>query len=837
MSGAPAADASCFHCGLPVPPGSDFRAQIDGEPRAMCCAGCQAVAEAIVEAGLDDFYRHRSGAAPGARERVPEALRRVQLYDQPAVQASFVREAGEYAREADLILEGITCAACVWLNERHVSQIPGVLEFRVNYTTHRAHLRWDERQVRLSDVLRAIAAIGYVAHPYDPQRQASVHQRERRLALRRLAVAGVGMMQVMMLAVALYAGPAQGMDASMEAFLRWMSLLIATPVVFYAGLPFFQNAWRDVRRRRAGMDVPVALAVGSTYVASAWATYSGGGEIYFESATMFVFFLLMGRFLEMNARHRAGQSAEHLGGLLPVTATRLLPDGELEIVAPAQLQVGDRVQVLPGDTVPADARVVEGRSALDESLLSGESLPRTRGVGDAVVGGSINTTSPLILEVEKVGQDTTLSAIQRLLDRAQTEKPRLGRLAERGTGRFVVAVLVLTALVGLAWTYHQPEHAFWVMVAMLVVSCPCALALATPVAVTAATGALTRRGVLTTRGHALETLADVSDVVLDKTGTLTEGRLRLQDIQPLSLEVDPEQALALAARLEAASEHPLALALRAAADERGLRGAAAHTVEAFAGEGVEGRVDDRTLRIGSPAFVLGEQALPPRLATLLDERPDASVVLLGERHRPLAAFVLADTLRAGAMEAVAGLLADGLQVHVLSGDRPATVAWLADRLGIAQARGGLSPTGKLEYLRDLQAQGRVVAMVGDGVNDAPVLAHAHVSLAMAGGTRIAQASADMILFSEHLPHLLEARNKAREAVRIIRQNIYWAIGYNVVALPVAAAGVLTPWLAALGMSASSLLVVLNALRLLDRRGPRPRPGASAAGAAVRAGDV
>ncbi|MFP4609890.1 MAG: heavy metal translocating P-type ATPase [Thiohalophilus sp.] len=808
---------SCFHCGQPVPPGSQYQAVIDGEARPMCCPGCEAVANAIVEAGLEDFYRYRTDNAPNPAQLVPEALQTLDLYDRPEVQQRFVSGEPE-EREASLILEGITCAACVWLNERHVGSLPGVLEFAINYSTQRARVRWDERQIQLSDILRAISAIGYRAHPYDPHRQAQVQQRERGRALRRLAIAGLGMMQVMMLAVALYAGEDQGMTPDMMHFLRWVSLIIATPVVVYAGWPFYSAAWRDLRQRQLGMDVPVALAVGGTYIASTIATVTRSGEVYFESATMFVFFLLLSRYLEMGARQRASAAVENLATLLPALATRLNEQGEEVQVGVAELVPGDRVRIRPGETVPADGEVLNGISSVDESLLTGESLPRTRQAGDNLIGGAVNVESPLEMRVTRVGQDTVLSGIQRLLDRAQSEKPRIARLAQRGTGHFVLLVLLLAAGAGLLWWQIDPSRAFWVAVAVLVVSCPCALSLATPVAMTASTGQLTRRGVITTRGHALETLARIDTLVFDKTGTLTEGQLSLARVRPLG-KLSAQRALALAVALEQGSEHPLARAIIAAAT---ASPPAVDRLQATPGCGVSGEIGGVTYRLGTLPFVTelsgaDETALPA--AT-----PGTSPVYLGSAGGVLALLELSDRLRADAKATVAGLQGLGIEVRLFSGDDVAAVSRVAEQLGIAQARGALLPADKLAGLRQLQDQGRTVAMVGDGVNDAPVLSQAHVSIAMASGVELARNSADMILQSNRLSHLLGAVKQARATLRIVHQNIGWALGYNLLALPVAAAGLLTPWLAALGMSLSSLLVVLNALRLL--RGEKPLPASA-----------
>jgi len=798
----------CFHCGLPAPSDARYAVVIEGQRRPMCCHGCQAVAEAIVAAGLTDFYRHRTARSQRAEDLIPEQLRGLELYDRADLQKSFVRVESEQVREAALILEGIVCAACVWLNEHHVNALPGVLEFRVNYSTHRARVRWDERQIKLSTILAAIATIGYIAHPFDPSRQEALQKQERTLALRRLAVAGLFAMQVMMLAVGLYVGEYQSMDAWIREFLRWVCLILTVPVVAYSAQPFFTAAWRDLRRRQLGMDVPVSLAILAAFIASVWHTGQGHGEIYYDSVTMFVFFLLTGRFLEMTARHRAGQVSEALVRMLPATATRLDTAGCEAIVPIAELVAGDQVLVRPGETIPADGRVEEGASSVDESLLSGESLPLPRQIGEALIGGSVNIESPLVMRIEKVGAETVLSAIVRLLDRAQGEKPRLALLADRIAGWFIAVLLVVAALVfSVWWLLSDFDTAFRVTLSVLVVTCPCALSLATPTAIVAATGVLTRLGVLTTRGHALETLACVTHVIFDKTGTLTYGRPQVVTVESVS-DWEPEHCRRLAAALERGSEHPVG---RALAEGTHLRIPEATELRNTPGSGVEGWIEGRCYRVGRPEFVAGLSH--EEVAERYDLDVASTWVALGDETGLLAWFQLNDVLRPGAAEAVNALQNRGLTLELLSGDRPDTVAHIAQEVAIASARGGLSPQDKLNRLRELQQKGAVVAMVGDGINDAPVLAAAQVSLAMGSGTQLAQATADMILLSEKLEHLVRGVDMARRTLLIMRENFAWAIGYNLVALPLAAGGWLTPWMSALGMSFSSLLVVVNALRL------------------------
>jgi Cu2+-exporting ATPase len=798
------AQESCFHCALPVPPGSHYSVVIDGKEQPMCCPGCQAVAQAIVDNNLTDYYKYRTESSVTAANLIPEQLQELALYDKPELQDSFVSQAdNKHAeiKQASLILEGIVCAACVWLNERHVNALPGIKEFRVNYTSHRATVKWDDNQIHLSDILKAIAAIGYIAHPFDTGRQEQIHKKERAQALKRLAIAGLGAMQVMMLAVALYAGDYHGMESSMERFFRWISLLIATPVILYSARPFFSGAFRDLKSKQLGMDVPVALAIGAAYLASLWATLTNSGEVYFDSVTMFTFFLLVGRFLEMGARQRAGQAAEELVKLLPAMATRVV-NGVDEAIPVADLNPGDEVRVRPGESIPADGSIVAGRSSVDESLLTGESLPLSRSVGDSVTGGTVNVESPLLVKVEKIGDDTVLAAIQRLLDRAQSEKPAIATMADKVAGWFVAALLLVALGVGYTWWQVNPDEAFWIVLSVLVVTCPCALSLATPAAMTASTGSLTRLGVLTTRGHALETLAKATHILLDKTGTVTTGQLGLEKLTLMGSE--SEQACGeIASALEQASEHPIGRLLAATATSL-----SATEVIATPGMGIEGIINERRYRIGQEQFI---QQWHADLDT--SQQPTGTNIWLADETQVLCIFQFSDTLRAEAKEAIAQLQDLGLQVELLSGDGELAVEHVANELAIESWAARQTPGQKLQHVKDLQASGSVVAMVGDGVNDAPVLAGAQVSLAMGGGTQLAQATSDMILLSQHLLHLPEAIKRSRRTLQIIRQNLAWAIGYNLLALPLASLGYVAPWMAAIGMSASSLIVVLNALRL------------------------
>lgn len=782
----------------------------------LCCTGCEAVAQAIVSNHLTEYYRHRDALPESPREALPVALDALGLFDHPKVQKSFVQVAGEHEREAALILEGITCAACIWLNEAHLRRQPGVTSVDINYATRRARVRWDTRVTKLSKLLEAIAAIGYRAHPYDVARSESLAQQERKTALWRLFVAGFGMMQVMMYAIPVYLAQTKSgsdMTPDIQQLMRWASLILTLPVILYSAAPFFANAWRDVTLRRLGMDVPVALGVGSAFAASLWATLSGSGEVYFDSVTMFVFFLLSGRYLEMMARQKAVRSVETLARAMPTLATRFLrwPEATCERVAATELCVGDVIQIAPGESIPADGEVIEGVSAADESLLTGESQPLPKVAGDELIGGSVNVNSPLAMRVLRLGEDTRLAAITRLMERAAAEKPQVVHMADRVAGRFVVAVLLLAVMTALIWWQFDPAQALWVFVSVLVVSCPCALSLATPVALTVATGALAARGVLVTRGHAIETLAQANHFIFDKTGTLTLGQLTL--VETITCRGTPDAAIALAAGLEQGSEHPIGRALRQAADTI----TPVAKVRAVTGAGVLGFIDASEWRLGRPDFVAGLHQQP--LPLNIEEKVGAgdTVIALGSAAGWRAFFRLGDEVRPEAATAMVALLRAGVTLSIFSGDASAAVQRVGRTLGITDARGGMTPEDKHAVMTALQATGAVVAMVGDGVNDAPVLAKAQVSIAMGSGADLARAQADIVLLGNHLAALAPGVALARQTVRIVRQNLIWAFTYNLVAIPLAMIGWVTPWMAGIGMSASSLLVVLNALRLQRRR--------------------
>jgi Cu2+-exporting ATPase len=796
--------AACYHCGQPAADGRRWQATIAGEAHIMCCPGCAAAAQAIADAGLDDYYDSRSGFAAPAAEADTPALR---LYDELGLDG-----------DAVFTVEGLRCAACVWLIERRVAALPGVRSAVLNVATERLHVRWDPASCRPSGIIAALGGIGYAAYPYDASRHGAQLERARKALMRRLFVAGLAMMQVMMYAVPVYLATDGTMDADMTALMGWASFLLSLPAVGYCAWPFLHGAWLDLRRGLPGMDVPVALGILAAFIGSALSLVQGQGQVYFDSITMFVFLLLGSRWLELDARRKAARALEGLQHAAPATALRLPgwpASTAAETIAAGRLRPGDVILVPPGQTVAADGVILEGRTDADLALLTGESRTRAVGPGERLPGGAVNVTQAVTLRVASCAADSTLAMLVRLSERAGQDKPKLAQWADRVGAWFVLALLLLTAAVFAFWHVLEPARAWPAAVAVLVVSCPCALSLATPTALAAALERLLRHGVLAVKPHVLETLDRSTHVVFDKTGTLTRGRPALRETVALGVR-DEIECLRIAAALEAGSAHPLALALREALDVSGAGALAAQAVETAVGQGMEGEISGRRYRLGSAAFVAGLTGVGAPLGAA----PGSTAVWLGSGERWLARFDLVDALRPEAPALVRELQARGKTVMLLSGDDEDAVRAAAGELGIRDARGRQLPQDKLDAVRALQAQGAVVAMVGDGINDAAVLSCADVSFAMGQGAQLAQLHADCVLLDAGaqsgdagLSPLGEAVRTAGACVRIIRQNLGWAMLYNLVAIPAAASGLLNPWLSGLGMAGSSALVVLNALRL------------------------
>lgn len=810
----------CFHCGLPVASNLKIFVEYKGKNKPMCCYGCQAVSQAIIGSGMDDFYKYRTSTPDKPEEILPEFLQQLKAYDSATVQKQFVNQIDEKnVLEVSLILEGITCAACIWLNEKHLNSLEGVIAATINYSNHRARVRWDNSKIQLSDILESISRIGYLAHPYDPEQHQRILEKERKQQLKRLGLSGLLGMQIMIFAVAMYTGNWWGMEESFKQSFRWISLALTIPLLLYASSVFFKSAYRDIISKRVGMDVPISLGIGIAFTASFINTINGNGEVYFDSVAMFTFFLLSARYFELGTRKQTSELTEALLNLKPAIATRLKDYvdkksssiEDQENISVAELNIKDYLLVRPGEVIPADGIIISGISGINESLITGESLPVTKKMNDPVIGGSTNTENPLIIQVNKLGEDSVLSSIQRLIDEAQHTKPAIAKLADQIASWFVSILLTVAAIVAYYWYSIDSNQWLEITIATLVVSCPCALSLATPTAITAASGQLARIGLLPKRAHALETLAHATDFVFDKTGTLTEGKIELEKVILINNDnpaYDEQYALNIAASLEANSEHPIAKALLTS-NQQALF--AIQNLQHTTGQGIQGSIDKTEWFIGNDDFIRQHSSASCNSNNV--EKDNSSKIYLANKQQCFAIFILSDSIRQEAQSLITQLHHAHKETHLMSGDRIENTQNISEQLGIKHFIGNLKPEDKLENVNKLQKQGAIVVMTGDGVNDAPVLAGANLSIAMGKGTQLAAAAADMILISNNIEHIFHGYQIAVKTLRIIKQNLSWALLYNVVAIPAAATGHVEPWLAAIGMSTSSLVVVLNAMRL------------------------
>ncbi|WP_227429670.1 heavy metal translocating P-type ATPase [Psychrobacter sp. I-STPA6b] len=883
----------CFHCGDPVPT-PPFFATVLGKSREMCCLGCQLASESIVEAGLEQYYLDRTEINRTAS--LPIQMTQLEAYDHEEVKSQFV-----YAQDglsvAELSVNNLRCAACTWLIETRLYELDGVSQCQVNLTNQRMRVIWDEAKLPISRILGTINQIGYDARPYRQDTHEAMLARYNKQMLIRLGIAALGAMQAMMFAVGLYFGEYRGMLLEHRDFLRWVSLFVSVPVFFYAGLPFFQSAWTALKARQVNMDVPVSIALFVTFFASLYATISGQGETYYDSVSMFIFFLLAGRYIEHNARLKASNMANDLVVLEPTLVEKLGHESELaqqalqftadksslqnqsgndypeskyaqyiqrlaqlaalrthnlertlndsidnsELVSQKitahVLQVGDVIFIEAGMDVLADGVLCSPTATVSQSLLTGESDLIVKNLGDAIVGGSQNDSQPFVMLVTALPEDSQMGLIDRLMNRAMSEKPKIAQQADKWARWFVARVLVLSILVFLGWCWYDPNdisQAIWATVAVLVATCPCALSLATPIALTVSTNRVAHYGFLATRGHTLQTLAEVTHVAFDKTGTLTYGKPNLLHIETLAdtankietpeSTTSAQRLLAIAAALETGSRHPIAHAILSAAYQLHLP--TTQDLKLYPAGGVEAKIDGIRYRLGHIAFATNTQleSVDKQLNVQLPnlEKYHASTVVTLSQQvvdgsksvwQPLAYFYFNDKVRDGMATMIATLQAKGITPLMLTGDPSEQALKVAKALGINQAYNGLSPEDKVHHIQELQQQGAVVMMVGDGINDAPVLAAANISTAIAGAADLAQVSSDSVILDGQVTSVNDAKRVADQSQRIIKQNLYWALGYNTVVLIPAALGFVPPWLAAIGMSLSSLLVVLNALRL------------------------
>ncbi len=781
--------------------------------------------EAIYSAGLEGFYRRTAeGEILGPPPELPKQLA---LYDLDEVQEEFVAGLGEH-REINLLVEGIHCAACVWLIENGLQRVPGVEEARVNLTGRRLRLKWDNRRLALSQVLRRLGDIGYAAVPFDANAAEGALQRENRALLYRMAVAGFGMMNLMWISIALYAGADEG---EFRGLFHWIGFAIATPTLLYSGWPFFKGAWIGLRQWHLNMDLPIAIGASITYLYSLAVTIADSGHVYWDTVVNFLFVILVGRYLEAISRRQAVASTQRLLDLQPKVAT-VLRDGQEAIVPIRAVQCGDWLLVRPGETIPADGTVREGESSVDEAMLTGESLPVTRGPGDPVWAGTLNGAGVLRIEATGLLRDTALGRIIGLVEAAQASKAPIQRVADRIVPWFVALTLTLAVVTFGLWVSHDLEKALMAATAVLIITCPCAFGLATPMAIAVASGLGARHGILVKNGAVLETLSGIDHFVFDKTGTLTEGRPAVTAVLDRSgvwssargagaLSASQRETLTRVAALESVSEHPVARAVLSLADEAGLghRRTPATEVRVRPGLGIGGRIAGKRVLVGNGdwmrhnAVAMGAGLDDPEWEG--EERAlTGSLLHCAVDGVEVMRLVAEDRLRADAVEVVGALRADGIRVTLLTGDRRVAAEHIAGQLGAdIDVIAEVMPAEKDRVIAALQRGGRRVAMVGDGVNDAPALVRADVGIAVGSGTDVSIASADIVLMSDELMRVRQAAALARRTLRTIRQNIALSITYNLIMVPLAMAALVTPLVAAVSMPLSSLAVIGNSARI------------------------
>ncbi|HCF78172.1 MAG TPA: cadmium-translocating P-type ATPase [Glaciecola sp.] len=795
-------DYTCFHCGLAAPDDHSFVVRVFDQPQVMCCPGCAAVAQSIVDNQLTDYYQFRTEKAqraPSASEQA-ELLAKVSVYDAPELQQDFVLDQGNL-KEVQLTLEGITCAACGWLIERHLVKQPGIIQNTVNVGAARASIKWDPTMTSLSTILSGLSGIGYDAQPFSPEQHELTYQTEHKRFIKQLGLAGIMTMQVMMLSMGFYFDWLGNIDAVMREYFQWISLVLTTPVVFYAGSTFYLGAIKALSQRVLNMDVPVTLAIMGTYIAGIKATYLHTGEVYFESICMFIFFLLTSRFLEHRARYKATEIASNTMKYVPVSATVLAPQThEQTIVTAKSLTPGQIVLVKAGETIPIDGEIIEGNTHINESMLTGEFEPVTKGIGQSVFGGTINQHNSIIIRVRAELKYALVNQILRLQTDAMSQKPAIAQMADKLSQYFVVAVLLIASITFAVWHTLGNEDAFWITVSILIATCPCALGLATPSALTSAMARLQQDGVLIKQANVLEALTHIDHLVFDKTGTLTQGKFSIVRTESIT-DITSDRLLSYVASIEAFSEHPIAQAFSQ------IETTHVSTPKQYLNLGVEGTIDGMLIRCGTRQF-MRHQAAIAQYTVLAD-----ATIYVESDTQLLGGIWLNDSLKPDTQATLIRLAQ--YQQTILSGDAQINVETIAKQLPIQHIKAHCTPAQKLAYVRERQGLGEHVLMLGDGINDSPVLAQANVSISVGNASDLAKSASDVIFLQPSLAPLTQLLAIATACKRTIIQNFMWAIGYNLVVLPFAITGILTPWMAALGMSISSIIVVYNSSRLLS----------------------
>ncbi len=811
--------SQCFHCGLPVEKGQQEKLNVLGEEKYFCCHGCKAVCKTIIDAGLEKYYQSRDlGVSSNQQGNLQDILEKLSIYDNENVQKSFVHGDKDW-QEAYLILEGIRCSACVWLNELHLRQQPGVIEVHIDDITQRARVRWDPKQIVLSKILATIVSIGYQAHPYEPSHYLELQKENKRKNLQRLLYAVIIGMVPMHFALATWfiGGPdEQGDFAQWEQNGRWISLFITLTILLYPAQEFFFGVWSDLKRKVIGMDVPIVIGLSSAYLLSVYSTITSSGDVYYESIVMFVMFILFSRRLEQQARIKASDQLERLALAQPVDANLVTENGSIQQVSVLDLIPGDRIKIFPGDQIPVDCVILEGQSSFNESLVSGESRAIKHKQGDRLMAGSVNYDQPVLARVIASEMESTIAQITRLAESGLENKPVQSLIADKVASSFVIFILVIATMTSLFWIYQGNADWLVITVSVLIVTCPCALALAVPIALTLSSSRFLKMGVLPLNMSIINLMQKIDIFVFDKTGTLTIGKPKL--INTVWMEdSDEKYVYSILKSLALNSEHPIAKALHSLAVNKCVN---LVDFKNHVGQGLQGTVingaSEEIWRFGHIKYIaeFSGELLASQKDKIEQVNNEAySLSFLSRNDHLVAALMFEDSLREGNVQMIRHIIDKGIKPVILSGDTQQSVAHVAQALGINDYHSGMSPQQKMQWVSQRQHEGKVVAMVGDGINDAPTLAAANVSFSLAESTGLANNHSDFLLLSGQLNSIPYSIQLAKKTSSRIKQNISWAIIYNLIAIPFAIAGWVPPWLAAIGMSASSVIVVFNSMRL------------------------
>jgi len=829
----------CFHCGLAASGSTACHGEIADKKQLFCCGGCLSVCQVIHEAGLDSFYQRLQKRQTNLTPP-PDAPSDIDQYDLQEVQQAFVEQCKDGSHQARLMVEGIHCAACVWLIEKALAGMAGIIKAEVNLAHHRLLLQWQPQDISLSQIMQRLATLGYAAIPFDQEKAEGHLNKQNRQLLFRLGFAAFGAMNIMWISIALYAGAFSGISAEYRQFFHWISLAIATPVLLYSGGPILNAAWQGLRHGRLAMDLPISIGALSTYLYSLWQTLQGGPHVYFDTVVSFLFVILIGRHLEARARRNASSASLRLLELQPRMATRILANGQEERIAVRQLQPGDHLHIKPGDKIPADGVILEGNAHIDESMLTGEAQPVHKQCGNHIAGGTINGENPIIMRVEKTGSATVLARIIHLVESAQGSKANIQRIADRIVPWFVSITLTLATLTFLYWWFQADfDTALLAATAVLIITCPCALGLATPMSIAVSTAFAAKHGVLIRNGEALEQLAKTSHVILDKTGTLTTGHMSITEIiltEPQTRQGedtkqfdDAKQTdettpghvalLQMAGALERHYSHPLAKAVCTYLDAQELAFPACDDATLVAGMGIGGHVDGQQIWIGNQDL-MAQQGIHIPVAMLKTcqhiEAQMAIPVLVAANGVLQGILRIEDQLRDGAFQLIRDLSRRNIGITLLSGDSVTAAQHLQQQLSheskaTVHVIGGVYPEDKAAHVKTLQQQGEHVLMVGDGINDAPALAQANISIAMGSGTDVSMECSDIVLMHNDLTRIAWALKLGERTITTIRQNLSLSLAYNLMLVPAAMVTWVTPIFAALAMPISSLLVIGNAI--------------------------